>query len=186
MQKGLLTTTTTLESALPTCNWAVVLDATDKKKITIAQMLSMSSGLTASCFYYGAQDTVEAALSSPTFSSDQIGRHNYLCSGSILSYVIWQKTGKTPLQFAEEELFPALGINRSVTWQPTYSSNGIQESGHGLVLGPIELAKLGQLYRQGGVTGAGVHLISNDFVKASSTDQLITGMPGDTFYKGTS
>ena len=131
----------------------------------------------ANCLSYGAQDTVEAVLSSPTFSSGLVGRHYYLCSGSILCYVIHQQTGKTPLQYAHDELFPALGITTSVTWQPTHGSNGIQEGGHGLVLGPLELAKLGQLYRQGGVTGAGTQLIPATFTEASRTDQLSSRIP---------
>ena len=45
LQKGLLSTTSTLESALPSVNWGSVTSAADKKKITIGQLLSMSSGL---------------------------------------------------------------------------------------------------------------------------------------------
>ena len=174
IQNGDLTVSTTLEAALPNVNWAQVSSANEKRAITIGQMLSMSSGLTANCYSYGPQGTVEQTLSSPQFSAAQVGRHNYLCSGSILSYVIYQLTGRTPLQYANEHLFPALGISRSITWSPTYGANGIHEAGHGLVLDPIELAKLGSLYRQGGVTGgnSSTQLIPASFATASNVDQL--------------
>ena len=174
IQNGDLTVSTTLEAALPNVNWAQVSSANEKRAITVGQMLSMSSGLTANCYSYGPQGTVEQTLSSPQFSAAQVGRHNYLCSGSILSYVIYQLTGRTPLQYANEHLFPALGISRSITWSPTYGANGIHEAGHGLVLDPIELAKLGSLYRQGGVTGgnSSTQLIPASFATASNVDQL--------------
>jgi len=120
---------------------------------------------------------VETVLSSPPFSSDKVGRFSYLATGSILSYVIYQQTGKTPLEYAQDELFPALGITGTVTWWPTHGSNGIQEGGHGLVLSPLELVKLGLLYRDGGVTAAGTQLIPADFVEAARTDQLSSRIP---------
>jgi CubicO group peptidase (beta-lactamase class C family) len=174
VQKSIVKLSTTLEEALPSVDWARVDGAPDKKKITIDQMLSMSSGLEAKCFKYGDQSTVEAVLSSPSFSSALVGKFYYLCSGSILSYVIYQNTGKTPLAYAQTELFPALGISRSVKWEPAHGSAGIQETGHGLILGPEELAKLGQLYRQGGATGGteSTQLVSAEFVAASKTNQL--------------
>ena len=176
VQRGLLNLTTTLETALPTANWNSVSSANAKRAITIEQMLSMSSGLQASCFNYGPQSTVEAVLNSPAFRSDQVGRFSYLCSGSILSYVILRMTGSTPLAYANNELFPVLGITRTVTWTPVHGSDGVHETGHGLILGPVELAKLGQLYRQGGVTGSGEasaqQLIPMTFVRDSSNDQL--------------
>ena len=105
MQKGIIAPTTTLETALPSVDWNAVASSEKKKAITIAQIMSMSSGLKASCDYYGAQDTVESVLNSPTFADGEVGSFNYLCSGSILSYVIYQQTGKTPLTYAREELF---------------------------------------------------------------------------------
>lgn len=179
VQQGRLSVTTTLEVALPGVNWAQVEGASDKKAITIGQMLSMTSGLRNFCVWPGPQDTIEATLNSPKFVSDQVGRHFYLCSCAILSYVIHRQTGKTPLQFAEDEFFPALGITRSVAWQPTHGSDGIQATGHGLVLGPLELAKLGQLYRQGGVTDTSMttQLLPAAFVVASSADQLEQRIP---------
>jgi CubicO group peptidase (beta-lactamase class C family) len=178
MQKGIIAPTTTLETALPSVDWNAVASSEKKKAITIAQIMSMSSGLKASCGYYGAQDTVESVLNSPTFADGEVGSFNYLCSGSILSYVIYQQTGKTPLTYTREELFPALGMNDEIVWSPTHGSNDIQESGHGLVLGPHDLAKLGQLYLQGGLTGGSesTELISADFVNASSSNQLISPM----------
>ena len=92
-------------------------------------------GLAGTGGLYGAQDTVEAVLNSPTFMDGDVGSFNYLCSGSILSYVIFQQTGKTPLAYAREVLFPTLGINDDVVWTPTHGSDGIHESGHGMVLG---------------------------------------------------
>jgi CubicO group peptidase (beta-lactamase class C family) len=170
---------TTLERALPHVNWGAVTEASYKKTITVGQMLSMSSGLQSPCASYGDQSTVEWVLSSPSFSSDQVENFNYLCSGSILSYIIFQQTGKTPLAYAQEELLPALGITRNVAWTPTHGDDDIQESGHGLVLAPVELAKLGQLYRQGGMTGgaASKQLIPTDFAAASSTNQLSGRIP---------
>lgn len=179
VQKGILSVDTTLETALPHVNWSAVSSASSKKSITIGQMLSMSSGLQSPCASYGDQSTVELVLSSPSFTSSRVGDFSYLCSGSILSYIIFQQTGKTPLAYAQEELLPALGITRNITWTPTHGSANIQESGHGLVLGPLELAKLGQLYRQGGVTGgaASKQLIPAVFAAGSNTNQLAGRIP---------
>ena len=140
MHNGTVAANTTLETALPSVDWNAVASAEEKKTITLAQVLSMSSGLQAPCLSYGAQDTVEAVLNSPTFADGDVGSFNYLCSGSILSYVIFQQTGKTPLAYAREVLFPTLGINDDVVWTPTHGSDGIHESGHGMVLGPMDLA----------------------------------------------
>ena len=181
MHNGTVAANTTLETALPSVDWNAVASAEEKKTITLAQVLSMSSGLQAPCLSYGAQDTVEAVLNSPTFADGDVGSFNYLCSGSILSYVIFQQTGKTPLAYAREVLFPTLGINDDVVWTPTHGSDGIHESGHGMVLGPTDLAKLGQLYLQGGVTGgsSSAQLISADFVNASVTNHLTSPMSSD-------
>ena len=84
MHNGTVAANTTLETALPSVDWNAVASAEEKKTITLAQMLSMSSGLQAPCLLYGAQDTVEAVLSSPTFADGEVGSFNYLCSGSIL------------------------------------------------------------------------------------------------------
>jgi len=183
VQNNILNVSTTLEAALPDVNWNAVSAANAKRAITIEQMLSMSSGLTAPCLAYGPQGTVEQALNSPQFTASQVGRQNYLCSGSILSYVIYQQTGRTPLQYASEHLFPSLGISRSVAWSPAHGSNSINEAGHGLVLAPFELAKLGSLYRQGGVTGgaSSTQLIPSSFVAASSVDQLAQRIPASYF-----
>ena len=104
VQKSIVKLSTTLEEALPSVDWARVDSASDKKKITIHQMLSMSSGLEANCLKYGDQSTVEAVLNAPSFSSALVGKFYYLCQGSILSYVIYQNTGKTPLAYAQTEL----------------------------------------------------------------------------------
>ena len=173
-QKGYISADTTLEDALPLVDWGQVKDGAAKKAITVGQILSMSSGMMAGCFSYGDQSTAEATLSAPFFISMNAGRFSYLCSGSILSYIIFQQTKKTPLAFAQEELFPALGLPSSISWNPAHGQDGIQESGHGLIMGPLDLAKLGQLYHQGGKTGStsSVQLIPASFATDARTNAL--------------
>jgi len=180
IQKGFLTEETTLEVALPRVDWGVVQDADAKKAITIRQILSLSSGLqegTCSAFEAPQQDSVEEALNKDKFVKADIGAHFYLCYNSIPSYVIFQLTGKTPLRYAQDELFPVLGITRSVVWDPAHGKDNIHESGVGLVLGSEELAKLGVLYQQGGLSGSGngSRIIPAGFVKASKQNQLTKG-----------
>ena len=61
----------TLEEALPDVDWFSVSQKGEKKQITVRQILSMSSGLSANCIDYGPQDSAEAVLSSPTFTDSE-------------------------------------------------------------------------------------------------------------------
>eukprot|EP00928_Gymnodinium_smaydae_P020893 TRINITY_DN18083_c0_g1_i1.p1 TRINITY_DN18083_c0_g1~~TRINITY_DN18083_c0_g1_i1.p1 ORF type:complete len:399 (+),score=69.08 TRINITY_DN18083_c0_g1_i1:67-1263(+) len=185
VNKGILNVSMTLETALPRVDWNAVQSGSSKKHITIAQMLSMSSGLRCcedGCYEFGPQSTVEEVLDTPMFIASRVGYHFYLCSGSILSYVIFQLTGKTPLQYAKDELFPYLGIAEEVTWTPAHGKDQIHETGGGMVLGTLELAKLGAFYLQDGLTGPdGVQLLSEAYVNASVTDHLTAPIPADFF-----
>ncbi len=174
IQKGILASTSaTLENALPTVDWSSVPQGEQRKRITIRQVLSMSSGLQANCMWYGDQSTAAKTVGSPPFNPSAAGTFWYLCSGSILSYVVRELTGKTPLAFANEELFPALGISRAVEWDPKHGVDRVEEGGHGLILYPNELAKLAQLYIQRGVAGpSGKQIIPAQFADASRTSAL--------------
>ena len=77
VQKGLLNVDDTLETALPRVQWESVTTPSEKKAITIAELLSMSSGLHAPCLDYGQQGTVEEVLSSPGFDASGVGRFSY-------------------------------------------------------------------------------------------------------------
>jgi len=89
----------------------------------------------------------------------------------LLSLVIAEATGMSLLDFADENLFKPLGIT-SRKWE--VDSNGLPFAGHGLHLRPIDLAKLGVLILQDGISG-GVELVSSGWLRKSVRTQLPLG-----------
>ena len=66
---------------------------------------------------------------------NQRSRHIwYLCGGSILSYVVRELTGKAPLAFANEELFPASWHIQGIDGASACGVDRVEEGGHGLIL----------------------------------------------------
>lgn len=130
-----------------------------------------------------------------TFSLDllggrgEIGKFRYapLIGPDILSGILAETTGQSVLDFARENLFSPLGI--SVENNVTFDSKeeqlafykatnisgwvsdpmGINSAGWGLTLSPADMAKIGQLYLNGGVWN-GKQIISTKWIEESTVE----------------
>ena len=144
------------------------------QRITIRDMLTMTAPYkyrsTPYTKYFTSPDWVR-------FSLDLLGgkgpvgefRYAPLIGPDILTGILTRVTGQSVLDFAKEHLFAPLGIpvERSITFRSReelmafYESTdlrvwaadpaGVNAGGWGLTLSPMDLAKLWQLYLDGGV-----------------------------------
>lgn len=156
--------------------WADVTDgSTDfRKNVTIEEMLTMTSGLISSsedpfgfanCF---GGCTLEDSLSVPDIGVK--GEFSYLAASQIPSYIIQERSGMTPRQYLEEHVMGELGIGvDEYDWEQ--NDDGIESGYHGLLLTPMQMAKFGQLYLQGGRTNPSndERVISQEWIDASFT-----------------
>lgn len=158
---------------------------TQKDKITVGMMLSMTSGLdcddvgvgTANCGAAMGQskDWLSFIFALP-MSSHEPGtfwRYNGCCL-SLLSNLIAQKSGMSFPDYAKKVLLEPLGI-KDDSW--VTGPNGVNRVDYGLTWKPRDMAKLGQLYLNKGLW-KGKRIVSADWVKDAST---IHAPPGTSF-----
>lgn len=163
------------------------------QNITIRDMLTMTAPYKYRLFapyikYFTSDDRVK-------FSLDQLGGHGKkgtfryapLIGPDILSGILVKATGQSVLDFAAENLFGPLGVKveKSLIFQNkeeqlafNQSTNisgwvadamGIHAAGWGLTLTPVDMAKIGQLYLDGGIW-EGRQIISAKWVEESTTE----------------
>jgi CubicO group peptidase (beta-lactamase class C family) len=87
------------------------------------------------------------------------------------SHVLYESTGDTPKEFAEENLFPYLGIENP-DW--LYGYNGINDGSASLELTLREMVKLGQLYLQDGYSGD-TQILSSNYIQEATSFKIDTG-----------
>jgi CubicO group peptidase (beta-lactamase class C family) len=135
--------------------------------VTLGELLSMSSG------YLDAYSYPAWALVS---TQDLIGMGHDEAPGSfrynssacnMLSHILYEGTGLTPLDFASLHLFPYLGIDNPA-WLAGF--NDINDGSASLELTLREMVKLGQLYLQNGMSGE-TAVVSADWVSAATSPQ---------------
>ena len=118
-----------------------------------------------------------------------IGEFRYapIVGPDVLSGILVKATGRSILDFARENLFTPLGITVADTitfeskeeqmeyYKATDLSGwvagptGVHTAGWGLNLAPMDMAKIGQLYLNGGVWN-GQQIVSESWVKESTTE----------------
>ena len=129
------------------------------------------------------------------FSLDMLGgkgkigdfRYAPLIGPDILTGILARTTGKSALDFARENLFDPLGIkvegsitfNNKEEQMAFYKSSdmsvwvadrsGVNAGGWGLTLSPTDMAKIGQLYSDGG-TWMGKRIVSEEWVSESTSE----------------
>ena len=132
------------------------------KSVTIHELLTMTSGLASmvggvkGIFSMKELSVADAAgsdlpraLAAPQYNPKNRGTFHYMPSSNILSYVIKEKTGMSPLEFANMYVFPKLGINpHRMSWDS--NAEGIETSYSQLKLTTYQMCKVGQLYLQDG------------------------------------
>ncbi|MBT3479681.1 MAG: serine hydrolase [Candidatus Marinimicrobia bacterium] len=135
-----------------------------KGKITVAQLLTMSSGIPDDTSYMSAAYPLNYILVNDLLYPS--GTYwNYTSAGThVLSYILTASTKESANSFGKKYLFPQLGIT-DYTWQD--DAYGISNGGFGLNMRLRDMAKLGQLFLQNGKS-AGEEIISSGWVNKSS------------------
>lgn len=140
-----------------------------KRRITLAHLLSMSTGLAStSGEHYGAWvaagDWTAAALDRPLAAAP--GEEFIYSTGNthLLSAVLTEATGRSTLEFAREVLFEPIGIEVA-SWQR--SPEGFYFGGNNLRMSPRDLARFGQLFLQQG-RWDGRQVVPADWVERST------------------
>ena len=126
----------------------------------------------------GGGKDFETSLTYHRLDPKKTGTYNYLPVGNLVSYVTKERTGKTPLEYAEEKVFPLLGIQEGqYDWYKNLE--GVNLGFHGLKLTPDALSKIAMLYLQQGMANENDEVVTKDFVQRSFT----AGGPG-SYYDG--
>jgi CubicO group peptidase (beta-lactamase class C family) len=96
------------------------------------------------------------------------GRRFSYCTGGVfvLSEALSKTTGIRTDRYAQQKLFAPLGIAKA-DW--FFSPLNVPQTGGGLHLSSRDLLKIGQLYLDGGRTPDGRQIVSEAWVKASTT-----------------
>jgi CubicO group peptidase (beta-lactamase class C family) len=154
---------------------------TNKKKITLKHLLTMSSGLkTEDSYLYRWQglrkmtqspDWIQYVLDLPMANPPGSTFEYSNCVSYLLSAILTQRTDMDALSFAEEHLFRPLGI-RYVDWWA--SPQGISMGWSGIRMKPEDLAKIGLLYLNHG-KWEDKEILSSDWAESATTQQIRAG-----------
>ena len=145
------------------------------QNITIEHLLTMTAPYKYGLFppyvkYFTSQDRVKFTLDLLGGKGD-IGNFRYapLIGPDLLSGILMKATGQSVLSFAKENLFSPLGIEikghlafqnekEQMDFNKSTSADGwavdpagVNAGGWGLTLSPADMAKIGQLYLNGGI-----------------------------------
>ena len=178
----------TIGELLPDLDWKQL--GTDKKAITLGDLLTMSSGLdwpelgvpydAASTFSRWTRTGGRARFVLERDIVHEPGSvFNYTSGGShVISAILAAQTGQNTSDYAQEHLFAPLGIKR-YEW-PT-DSDGLSFGGHALKLRPRDMAKIGQLALDGG-QWQDQQIVSPEWVSESTRQHIMTGRWGSYGY----
>ena len=161
-------------------------------KITLKDLLTMTAPykyiIPPYIKYFTSEDMVKFTLNH-LGGLGKIGKFKYtpLIGPDVLSGILANVTGQSVLDFAMENLFTPLGINidgnirfNSKEEQLAFNnatnisgwvvdSCGINTAGWGLALSPMDMAKIGQLYLDGGIYN-GEQIVSTKWIEESTTE----------------
>ena len=143
-----------------------------RKNVTIEELLTMSSGLISPPNFmldwsWGGS-SLEDSLSYPDIGVK--GEFSYLATSNIPSYIIKERSGMNPREYLATHVMGKLGISEDeYEWQQ--NDDGMNFGYFGLELTPMQMAKFGQLYLQGGQTNPSNddRIISQEWIDASFT-----------------
>ena len=156
-----------------------------KEELQLRHILSMSAGLAwdEQTFPYGnprndceqtemSHDVVGFVLEKPVVV-DPGSEFLYSCGlSNLLSALIQDSTGRSAGEFADETLFGPLGIE-AYRWERLPS--GLSDAGGGLHMRPRDMAKIGQLFLNGGEWDE-QQIVSQEWVEASIELDMVTGV----------
>lgn len=138
--------------------------------------------------YFTSSDWVKFSLDL-LGGKNQIGEFKYapIIGPDILSGILVKATGQSVFDFAKENLFSPLGITveKNVTFHSKEEQlafyktadisgwvadpTGVNTAGWGLTLSPMDMAKIGQLYLNGGIWN-GKQLVSKKWIDDSTKE----------------
>ena len=174
-------------------------DYTPKRGEKTMQRVTLRDMLTMTAPYKYKSNPYTKYFTSPDwvkFSLDMLGgkgrigdfRYAPLVGPEILTGILAKAAGRSVLGFARENLFAPLGITveKSVTfysreelmafYKATDTSvwaadpNGVNTGGWGLTLSALDLAKIGELIRNGGVYD-GARIVTEEWLRRSTAEQ---------------
>lgn len=148
----------------------------DKAQITIAHLLTMTSGLAWQDFGAGnsferiaqAEDSVAFVLAEPLETPPGAVFHYNTGSSHLLAAIVQTVVGQPLGDYAQARLFTPMGITQ-VIWPQL--SDGTFQGGWGMEMSPGDFRKLGQLLLDEG-QWEGQALVSADFVDAATQHQV--------------
>jgi len=162
-------------------------EAAFTKNVTIEELLTMTSGLIEEPIDLAEISSGEviftdggnaggadlpSTMSTPSIDGTK-GEFYYLGVSQILSYVIREVSGMSPRENLAA-ILPALGTDDSaIDWM--VNADGIEYAFHGLMLTAEQMAKVGQLYLQDGLSAPNKTLISSEWVEASLIPRVEAG-----------
>jgi CubicO group peptidase (beta-lactamase class C family) len=149
-----------------------------KNKITIANLLTMSSGLAGSDMdmnspghrkkMYKSPDWFKFSLDLPSMETPGVNFVYYTGNAMLVGGIIERASHLTIPQFSEKYLFKPLGI-KDYYWD--YTPRGEALTGTGFYITSRELARLGQLYLNNGKWN-GKQILSSSWIATSTGKQL--------------
>ena len=174
--------------------WPNVKEAEYMQSVTIEELMTMTSGLADPPF--SSEDSYsDIDWQDPTTSVEDLGgMHNYgganlidslnyldvggtrgefgyVLTSQILGYVVLERSGRTPKEFANERIFPLIGIAPGeIGWDENV--DGMQHSFTGLRLNADQIARFGQLFLQRGLASQDSRVISEEYVEQSLSAQV--------------
>lgn len=155
-------------------------------EVTIGNLLSMQAGLArTSGPNYGrwivSSNWVRAALAQP-FVEDPGGMMLYSTGSShLLSAILTRVTGRPTLALADEWLAP-LPDFRITDWQR--DPQGIYFGGNQMAMSARSLLAVGELFRNGGATGAGQQLLAPEWIEQSWQPRTRSQFTGEDYGYG--
>ncbi|MGH2382253.1 MAG: serine hydrolase domain-containing protein [Candidatus Limnocylindria bacterium] len=160
--------------------------------ITIRHLLNMSSGIhyvetrlpngdDALTYYY--DDLEELALERTTIDGppgEEWLYNNY--HPLLLGVILERTTGMAVAKYLEAKIWQTMGAEFDGSWSLD-SEDGLEKLESGINARPIDFAKLGQLYLDGGVGADGSAVVPADWVELST--QPSDGVESSTYYPET-
>lgn len=142
------------------------------KNVTVKNLLTMSSGVAFNeAKAVMSKNWVQDFLASEVVFQPGTDFHYNSLNTYMLSAIVCKRSGTSLTEYLNKRVFRPLGI-KNFYWEKC--PRGIEKGGWGLYMSLLDYAKLGQLYLDGGVWN-GVRIISESWVKASTTRQIVKG-----------
>lgn len=142
------------------------------KNVTVRNLLTMSSGVSFNeAKAVMSKNWVRDFLSAEVKFEPGTDFHYNSLNTYMLSAIVCKRSGMSLTEYLDQRVFRPLGI-KNFYWEKC--PRGIEKGGWGLYMTVFDYAKLGQLYLNGG-TWNGVRIISESWVEASASRQIVKG-----------